>query len=215
MNVSDRAIEGTNYRIVDEDGCRHLMVQGNDRFRMSTMLLAAPDALVSSYTKDMIKFLAVKPQPRDILLIGLGGGQQAKFVHRRMPETRLVAVEIDPAMVRIARECFGVPPDDERLSVVVGDVATYVCDHPDSCDVILSDGYDHRFMLHDSLTDEDFYRACHRALRAEGMMAVNLHRKEPQWCLTHLSMLAQIFPMVMELNTHADQIVLLVVKELP
>ncbi|MBI3371039.1 MAG: methyltransferase domain-containing protein [Betaproteobacteria bacterium] len=215
MNVTGEAIDGTRYRIVDENGYRYLMVQGDDSFIMSTMQFAEPDALVSRYTKNMMKLLVFKPHPRDMVLIGLGGGQQAKFVHGRMPDTRLVAVEIDPAMVRIAREYFGVPPDDERLSVVVGEGGAYIFGHPDSCDVILSDGYDQDFTLHDSLSVEDFYHACHRALRAEGIMAVNLHRKTRAWCDAHMSMVSKIFAMVMAINTSDDQIVLMMFKSLP
>lgn len=213
--VTEHAIDGTQYRIVDENGYRKLMIQGDDNVHLSTMQFAAPDALVSPYTKNMMKLLVFKPQPRDMVLIGLGGGQQAKFVHRRMPDTRLVAVEIDPAMVRVARAYFGVPPDDERLSVLVGEGGTYIRSHPNSCDVILSDGYDQKSVLPESLSGEDFYHACHRALRAEGIMAVNLYRKERPWCDAHMSMLTQIFPMVMAINTNFDQIVLIVFKELP
>lgn len=215
MHIAGRAIEGTSYRIVDEHGCRCLMVQGDDSFIMSIMRLAEPDALVSAYTRNMMKLLVFQPEPIDMVLIGLGGGQQAKFVHRRMPGTRLVAVEIDPAMVGIARKYFGVPADDGRLSVVVGDGGAYVSAHPDSCDVILSDGYDQQFMLHDSLSADDFYHACHRALRAGGIMAVNLHRKTRAWCEAHMTMVSEIFPMVMAINTSDDQVVLMMFRNLP
>jgi len=36
----------------------------------------------------MMAFLLFHPSPRDVLLVGLGGGSMARFIHQRMPQTR-------------------------------------------------------------------------------------------------------------------------------
>ena len=59
--------------------CLHLgssMVQ-------SAMLLKAPNDLQLVYTQYMMGFLLFHPHPRDILMIGLGGGSLAKFVYHQ------------------------------------------------------------------------------------------------------------------------------------
>ena len=213
MPTSEYPVEGTQYRVVDADGFRLLLVKGNDNSAISLMPLAAPDALVAPYTAAMLMPLPFLAQPKDIVLIGLGGGQQAKFIYNRLPRTRLVAVEIDPDIVRIARSHFSVPEDDEKLSVVTGDGGKYIQAHPDSCDLILSDGYDQTFSIADTLAGEQFYRACHRALRPGGMMAINLFDHSTAWLDTHLRMVRSIFSADIQLEIAHDQIVLLLAKD--
>lgn len=215
MEATEHLIEGTQYRIIDMDGCRQLMVQGKDDAIMSAMWLAAPDRLPMEYTAMMMRGLVFHPQPKDIVLIGLGGGQQANFIYRRMPDTHLVAVEIDPAMVHIARTYFGLP-DDERLSVVVGDGAEYIIgQHPDSCDVILSDGYDPAGLIADSLAEEKFYRACYLALRDGGFIAINLFRRDKSWCAAHMHMLSGIFASFLSVAVSDEQSILFAFKTPP
>ncbi len=212
MNARELIVKGTPYRIVDANGYRLLMVRGNDKTAMSVMRLATPDALVP-YTAAMLMSLPFLAQPKDIVLIGLGGGQQAKFIYNRLPDTRLVALEIDPTIVRIARSCFKLPADDARLSVFTGDGGAYIHAHPDSCDLILSDGYDQTFTMDNTLAGESFYQACHRALRPGGMMAINLLGKTAAWRATHLRMVRSIFAMDIQLEIAERQFVLLLAKE--
>jgi spermidine synthase len=211
--AADIAIEGTPYRILDKDGCRQLMIRGDDASVHSEMLLSAPDVLASAYARLMLNALPFAPRLDDVLLIGLGGGQQARFLYRRLPEARLVAVEADPDMVRIARTWFRLPPDDGRLSVVIGDGGSHVAAHPQCCDVLLCDGYDHTFNVPATLAGEDFYQACRRALRPGGVMAQHLDRRAGTWRASHLRMLQRIFVSHLELPVNESQSVLLLFQD--
>ena len=64
------------------------------------------------------------------------------------------------------------PPDDDRLEVIVDDGARYLPDHPDSADVVLIDGFDDGAQP-EALCTQDFYDACAVALRPGGVMSVN------------------------------------------
>ena len=139
----------------------------------SAMRIKEPQALELEYTRAMFSFLLFQPAPRDIALIGLGGGSLAKFIHRNLAETRLTALEINPEVVAAARAYFFLPADDERLEVRVGDGAAYVHAHPDSQDVLLVDGYDAKRIV-EALSTVDFYRACKAMLRPGGVAAFNL-----------------------------------------
>jgi spermidine synthase len=139
----------------------------------SRMQLADPHALDLEYTRTMMGFLLFQPAPRQLTMIGLGGGSLAKFCHRHLPRTRLRVVEINPHVVAL-RDSFHVPPDDERFSVVLGDGARIVREFAEPCDVLLVDGYDSQG-LPARLSSQRFYDDCHAALAADGVMVANLH----------------------------------------
>src|SRR5262245_66316256 len=87
--------------IVEEDGVRVLQI-GGDAIQ-SAMRLDAPDAIELDYVRAMMAFLLFRPEPKDVLMIGLGGGSMARFIHARMPRTRVAVVEINPGVVTVAR----------------------------------------------------------------------------------------------------------------
>jgi spermidine synthase len=51
----------------------------------SLMSCKDPFALQLPYTKTMMGFLLTNPNPRHILMIGLGGGSMVKFCHEHLP----------------------------------------------------------------------------------------------------------------------------------
>ena len=129
------ADRGGAIAISEKGGVRMLHI-GGDAIQ-SAMRLSAPDALELDYTRAMMAFLLFRPEPRDLLMVGLGGGSIARFVHARMPGARVAVVEIDPGVIAAAKHYFGLPPEDARLRVVLGDGAEYVPAHPGSADVLL------------------------------------------------------------------------------
>jgi spermidine synthase len=152
-------------------GVRTLHI-GSDTVQ-SAMRLARPNDLELSYTRSMMAFLLFHADPRAILMIGLGAGSLAKFVHQRLPRIRTVAVEINPRIVTIARQYFGLPGEDERFEVVVGDGSAYLANATRHVDVIMVDGYDAQSQVVE-LATPGFYKDCFKALNLGGILVVNL-----------------------------------------
>ncbi len=157
--------------ISEKFGVRTLHI-GSDTVQ-SSMRLARPNDLEVSYTRSMMAYLLFDPEPREVLMIGLGGGSVAKFIYHNLPQTRAVAVEVNPRVVAVARQFFHVPPDDERLRVIVGDGAAYLGDENPRADVIMVDGYGAESQA-PALATPGFYRDCARALGGAGILVVNL-----------------------------------------
>jgi len=156
--------------IVEEDGVRVLQI-GGDAIQ-SAMRLDAPDAIELDYVRAMMGFLLFCPKPREILMVGLGGGSMARFIHERMPETRVTVAEINPGVVTVARKYFRFPDGDERLEIVTGDGAEIVPERAASCDVLVVDGFVNGRVA-DSLCTRSFYDAAFAALRPQGVMVAN------------------------------------------
>ncbi|WP_296224111.1 fused MFS/spermidine synthase [Ralstonia sp. UBA689] len=137
----------------------------------SFMSLRDPDRLVLGYTRTMMGFLLLQPAPARISMIGLGGGSLAKYCYRHLPNTKVVAIEIDPAVIAL-RDRFHIPPDDDRLEIICADGAEYVKGQDARPDVILVDG----FLAHGmpaQLGTAAFYAACHRRLADDGVLVAN------------------------------------------
>ena len=136
-----------------------------------------PHKLVLGYTRTMMGFLLLQPTPARISMIGLGGGSLAKYCYRHLANTKVVAIEINPAVIAL-REQFQIPPDDERLEVVCADGAEYVANQNAHPDVILVDGF-----LADGMPEQlgtaDFYAACYARLADNGVLVANFLESDP------------------------------------
>lgn len=133
-----------------------------------------PDHLVFEYTKMMLAALFLKPDPRSILVIGLGGGTLPHTLEKLLPDADIDAVEIDPAVVRVAQEYFGFRAD-ERVHVIVQDGRAYVRQAlrgEKRYDLILLDAYEHQYIPEHMLTRE-FLSEVRSLLQPSGIVAAN------------------------------------------
>lgn len=144
----------------------------------SRMLTAAPDRLLIDYTRTMLGALVFVPQPRSIGMVGLGGGSQAKFCYRHLPDARIEVVENNPHVLAVRRR-FRVPDDDARFRVVLDEGDRFLRGRPQCFDLLLVDGYD-ATGIPESLSAQEFYDDCRAALVPGGAMAINLYCDDAQ-----------------------------------
>ena len=144
----------------------------------SAMRIDDPHALALDYTRCMMSFLFLHPEPREALMIGLGGGSLPKFFHKHLKKTRVRVVELDPGVVAAARQHFALPADDERLTVEIGDGAQAL--YPECCDLLVIDAY-HDELHVPELASAQFYDAAFLALREPGALVVNFMNDDPKF----------------------------------
>jgi len=156
--------------VVDDGDWRYLHF--DQRLVQSAMRLAAPNALEVRYTQKMMSCLLFRPQPRRIVLIGLGGGSLAKFCHVRLPAAQVCVVESNRDVIAL-RDAFQVPADGPRFEVVEADGAAYLAGAGKGIDLLLVDAFD-RHGFADSLATEAFFGQAGAKLAGGGVLAVNL-----------------------------------------
>jgi len=144
----------------------------------SAMRIDDPHALALDYTRCMMAFLLFHPEPREALMIGLGGGSLAKYFLKNLKPTKVRVIELDPAVVAAARAHFALPADGERFSVEIGDGAEALA--PECCDVLVVDAY-HDELHVPKLASAEFYDAAFLALREPGALVVNFMNDDPQF----------------------------------
>lgn len=137
-----------------------------------------PTALILDYTRAMMGFLLFKPNPRSILMIGLGGGSVPKYCHQHLPDTDITTVEISAEVIAL-RDEFLIPADSERFRVICADGAAFVAQTTQRHDVLMVDGFTGEGQP-EALCSRAFYDACKAALTDEGLLVVNLHAEMPR-----------------------------------
>ena len=157
--------------VSEMDGVRSLYL-GSETVQ-SAMRVKSPYALELAYSRGMMMFLLFMKHPKNVLIVGLGGGSIPKYIHHFLPEMQTRVVEINPRIIQVARSHFYLPEDDERLEVVEGDGVAYLQDNSSAADVLLLDIFDSQGVPPE-IYNQAFFDTCEASLRLDGMMAVNL-----------------------------------------
>jgi spermidine synthase len=160
-------------RVLDYPGTgRRCLVFSKSRGIQSSMILGEPDKLDFRYSRSIMAALALHPAPKQVLLIGLGGGSIPRFIQKHFPDLKLDIVELDPDVVKVCQEFFQFKPA-ANTRVIVMDGRMYLKRSPQTYDVILLDAYaGDRVPFH--LTTLEFLRLAKSRLNAGGLVASNL-----------------------------------------
>ncbi|MEO5348069.1 MAG: hypothetical protein H7836_00235 [Magnetococcus sp. YQC-3] len=179
--------------VVDEGGYRSLYF--DNQMTQSRMALAQPLWLILPYTRHMLASLLFVPSPRNLFMIGLGGGSLAKFFLHHYPECRVDVVDSNPAMAGIARQFFFLPIEN-RLTLHCADGKEFVADMAGRgplYDLILVDAFDHDGMSPSVYTSR-FFQQIHLLLSRNGVLVLNLNRGETESYPLILAQLMESFP---------------------
>lgn len=124
------------------------------------------------YTRYMTIGLAYKPDAKNLLEIGLGGGRTATYLYESLPELDVTAVELDAEVVRMAIKHFGVKEAD-NFEVEIMDGRRYLRTNDTIWDLVLLDAYRGPFVPFHLLTKE-FYELIEKRLTKDGVVVQNI-----------------------------------------
>ncbi len=159
--------------IVDEQLVRSLHF--GDPTRQSSMLHNHPAVLVLPYTQYMLATLVFDPEPRRVLLLGLGGASLPRFFAHQFPMVTLDVVELREDVIAAAGRFFGLP-ESRRITVHHDDCARFLADagpgHGDY-DLVLMDIYDERGIV-PLVADRGFLEQLAERMSPAGILAGNL-----------------------------------------
>lgn len=118
--------------------------------------------------------IALNPRGRGIrvLVIGVGGGTILHLLSRNFPEIKIVGVEIDEEIIKIARQFFELDKIS-NLEVVMGDGGEYVPAYQgEPFGLVFVDAYlGGNFPLH--FEEENFLQQLWRIAHPKGVVAIN------------------------------------------
>jgi len=148
------------------------------------MRISRPRDLELAYTREMLAALLLSASwpemPKRILQIGLGAASLTRFVYANLPKARQTVVELEPAIVGAAKQCFNLPPMGDRLHIDIGEGAAWVAAATDQYDLILVDGFDADGETGD-LESLAFYQHCQARLADGGLLVCNFLSRSPHF----------------------------------
>lgn len=154
----------------DHAGLRTLRF-GVEGAAQSTVKPDDPRHLALPYARLVPACLAFVENPRRMLIAGLGGGSLPRFFHHHFPEMEIDVVELDAAVVEVAREYCGLV-EDGRLRVHVEDGRDFVETHG-SYDVVVLDTYGAN-SIPPHLSTLEFLTGVRAALSPAGVAIANI-----------------------------------------
>ena len=155
----------------DERGLRVLRFEP-DGARQSVVKPGDPDHLEVMYAKAFPAVLAWMPAPKRALVVGLGGGTVPMFLRKRLPDLEIDVVELDPAVIEVARRHFGFV-EDAKLRAFADDGRRFIEKKKSAYDIILLDAFGANEAPY-SLSTVEFQRSVRRALTPRGVVVGNM-----------------------------------------
>jgi spermidine synthase len=151
-----------------------------DEVLESQVDLRRPHELRFEYLRAMFASYLFRQSQPDVLIVGLGGGGMVHFLRRFDPTVRVDVVEIDPLVVRLADEYFGVRSGGS-VNVVTADGLEFIAEANKKYDVIYMDA----FLKPSGETDatgvplelrtREFYQQMQSKLKPGGLVVFNIN----------------------------------------
>ena len=170
--VFERTSAYHHIRVVDEAGTRTLSFDGSSETRMS---LKNPLQGHFEYTE----FFHMPWQwanLSNVLMIGLGGGSTQRAYQHYCPAVNIETVEIDPAVVQVARDYFFVK-ETARHRIHISDGRVFLRRSTNRYDAILMDAYtENRYgsFLPRHMVTREFFLLASDHLVTNGVLAYNV-----------------------------------------
>ncbi len=139
-----------------------------------------PDQLAIPYTRAVFAGLMANPGAKRVLVIGLGGGVIPTAMRRIDPDLRIDVVELDPAVVAVAKRYFGFR-EDPGLRTFIGDGRVFARRQARAgvrYDLIVIDAYE-RVYVPEHLMTREFIDEVKSLLAPGGVVASNTFARGP------------------------------------
>ncbi|MEK7521515.1 MAG: methyltransferase domain-containing protein [Patescibacteria group bacterium] len=185
------------------------VVKGLEGTRIIVGGLSQSGWLVKKVWKDALKKIKkLKPNAKDILVLGLGGGSIAELLQEYWPDSRKVGVDIDPEMVDLGRKYLKLN-EVKDLEVVIADVSEWIVKNVQKFDLILVDLYKGG-SIPQEFREEAFLNTVQKTLKPDSIAAFNhlyssLEKKDAEEFRRRLR---NVFPVMTVVTPEANMVVI-------
>ncbi|MGH1407690.1 MAG: spermidine synthase [Rhodomicrobiaceae bacterium] len=128
------------------------------------------------YTKSFTIGMAYPKNLNSFLMIGMGGGSTSWYLHKSLPKAKVVAVELDPEIIRLSRKYYGFKQNgkqSENFTISELDGRMHILRKKQKHDIIFVDAYRGQFVPFHLMTKE-FFTLAKKRLSQGGVMVQNI-----------------------------------------
>jgi spermidine synthase len=164
----------------------------------SAVDLRDPMKPIVHYIQSVYGALFIRPEPRRMLMVGLGGAGFHHLFTAAFPEALLHTVELDPKVLELSERHMGFKPGP-RTPVTIMDGRMFIKRNREQWDWLMLDAYRGGFVP-PHLKTEEFYRECAARLSDRGIFISNLHATTELY-YSDLKTIQAVFPQVVIFET--------------
>lgn len=160
-------------KVVQDGSIRGLKFDNN--YFQSKMDVNNPFKGYFGYIDLLFEVFLFKPDAKNMLMLGLGGGSAQKLMHHYQKHVNLLTVELDPAVVEVAEKYFFY--DSKAMPVIVSDARMYLKRSKQKYDVIIQDTYSsNRYgtFIPYHLATLEYFTLVKDRLNDDGVFAINV-----------------------------------------
>ncbi len=162
-------------------------------YRESAVDLSQPSRLVVPYTNFIAASAIFHSAPKDVLMIGLGGGGFNQFFAKAFPSASLETVELDPAVFTAAHQYLGFKTSDKN-KVCILDGRMFLRRSSSIYNWIILDAFRGGFVP-PHLKTVEFYKLAKLHLSGDGIFIANVHSDTALFA-SDLRTIQTVFPQV-------------------
>lgn len=204
-----------HYLRVDESGTVRTLLfrrRGSD-YDESMVDIAEPLQLMMYYSRLMFAGLLFSPEPKNVLVVGLGGGTLSRVMAHYFPEAKVDSVELDPDVVKMAKKYF-LFKEGPNVKVFVRDGRVHIKSlvrQKAKYNIIMLDAFRGGYIPY-HLTTREFLEECRSILSPGGVVVSNLR---PGFLLYEYQRrtFAKVFPSHFAFGGGSNKILVSIAKE--
>ena len=166
-------------------------------FLESAVDLADPLKLVVAYTETLYAATFLQPQPKRVLIVGLGGAGFHRLFAATWPGALLQTVELDPKVFELCQSRLGFKPT-AQTPVTIADGRMFVKRDSTKWDWLILDAFRGGY-IPPHLKTKEFYQECAARLSDRGVFISNLH-EGTELFYSDLKTIQSVFPQVVLFN---------------
>ncbi|MCR8643155.1 fused MFS/spermidine synthase [Paenibacillus sp. N1-5-1-14] len=142
----------------------------------------ATNALNSNdYYNDYLSLPFLVDKPRELLILGSAGGTIAsslgQYVKPQLPDLKVTGVEIDPAVVQLSYDYFGLKQEDAEI--VSQDARVFINNANKKYDITIVDCYSNQIYIPAHLSTVEFFKTLKEHTTDQGLVALNINATTP------------------------------------
>jgi spermidine synthase len=173
--IYDGDSEINHVTITELNGIRTMFLGNPPEEAETSISIKNPEAPIFEYPGMVLLSLALRPQARKIVMLGLGGGYIPALFQKYLPDHQLTVVEIDPLIVDLAYQYFGFSAGG-NVRLEISDGLDFLArQSPRSFDLIWLDAFNGKY-IPAHLSTAKFLELNRLILKDDGLLVQNLHQ---------------------------------------